>query len=123
MRGPSVQDHSPLQVPRRSSPHDDSAHAANWHARIERLQQAIVDAKRAETDFHRAREVRLQSFAREVGGEIRDAGSPPSLPRNMRLDYEAFLYCFIALGGLRRNHAVLDVGCGRGWQRRCWSAT
>lgn len=85
------------------------------HTRIERLQQTIVDAKRAETDFHRSRERRLHEFEREVAGEIRDTVPPPSLPRDLRMDYEAFLYCFIALGGLRRHHAVLDVGCGRGW--------
>lgn len=45
---------------------------------------------------------------------IETAASPAFRQKLNRLDYQAFLGYFIALGGLRRHHSVLDVGCGHG---------
>jgi SAM-dependent methyltransferase len=99
--------------------------------RLHRLDQslsgAIAEMRQAQVGFHRSTENRLHDLERKIHAAFADGAgedkaietaAAPAFRRKLRPDYQAFLGYFVALGGLRRHHSVLDVGCGHGRMMR-----
>lgn len=87
------------------------------------LGAAIEGLRLAQADFHEATGARIRQLERTIdaafeGETAEPSGDLRSFPYALRPDYQLFLGYFITHGGLRRDHSVLDVGCGRGRMAR-----
>jgi ubiquinone/menaquinone biosynthesis C-methylase UbiE len=82
------------------------------------LRAAIAELRQAQSDFQQSLETRIDRLEQKIDAvfaeEPKEDMSAPVSSWTAKRDHENFLYYFVALGGLRRRHAVLDVGCGWG---------